>query len=155
MFELQVAASIDMQNRLSALATADTHDTSTHVMERGRVGSAAFIRAAASMGTMSLLQQDLCSALNAVTGAPPVAGQEMTLYIDASPELCLERIRDRNRDGEEGITLEYLQTIDDCYRTEIDIARGSMPVAVVRLEDHWTIGHTTAMALKAMEGAAH
>ncbi len=35
------------------------------------------------------------------------------IYLYCSPEKCLERVRQRNRKGEEGITLEYLKKLHD------------------------------------------
>jgi len=40
----------------------------------------------------------------------------LLLYLTASPETCLERIRRRNRPQEAGITLEYLQSIHEGYQ---------------------------------------
>jgi len=34
------------------------------------------------------------------------------IYLKAPPEICYQRIKKRNRQGEEHITLEYLQTLD-------------------------------------------
>jgi deoxyadenosine/deoxycytidine kinase len=38
-----------------------------------------------------------------------VYGLDGMIYIETDPEICLERITKRSRQGEEGITLEYLQ----------------------------------------------
>ena len=38
------------------------------------------------------------------------------LYLNARPETCFERIKERNRPQEAGITLEYLQTIHNGYQ---------------------------------------
>ncbi len=40
---------------------------------------------------------------------------QLTLYLDATPETCLERINMRNRTSENGIPLEYLKGIDSLY----------------------------------------
>ena len=42
------------------------------------------------------------------------------VYVDTQPELCSERINIRNRDGEEGIPIEYLQSLDKFQRQWID-----------------------------------
>jgi deoxyadenosine/deoxycytidine kinase len=39
----------------------------------------------------------------------------MIIYLDLSPEQCLQRINARNREGESVITLEYLQRIHEMY----------------------------------------
>jgi deoxyadenosine/deoxycytidine kinase len=33
------------------------------------------------------------------------------IYLKCSPELCLERIKKRNRKGEEGITIDYIKKV--------------------------------------------
>jgi len=45
------------------------------------------------------------------------------LYLDACPEVCLERIRLRNRPQEQGITLDYLRSIDAGYKQLLDDAQ--------------------------------
>lgn len=40
---------------------------------------------------------------------------DLTIIIDESPELCLQRIRERGREMERGITLEYLQNLRAAY----------------------------------------
>lgn len=40
-------------------------------------------------------------------------------YIDVTPETSLYRIHERNRPCERGITLEYLQGLDDAYKTTL------------------------------------
>lgn len=50
------------------------------------------------------------------------------LYLNARPESCLERIRERGRPQEKDITLEYLQTIHNGYQDLIaDSKSGAYP----------------------------
>jgi deoxyadenosine/deoxycytidine kinase len=37
------------------------------------------------------------------------------IYLRAEPEICFERLRKRNRAGEEGVSLEYMQQIHDWH----------------------------------------
>ena len=39
------------------------------------------------------------------------------IFLEASPELCFQRVQQRQRDGEEKITLEYLQALHKLYGT--------------------------------------
>ena len=41
---------------------------------------------------------------------------DAVLYLDVTPEVCLERVGKRSRDGEGGIGLEYLQECDKYYK---------------------------------------
>jgi deoxyadenosine/deoxycytidine kinase len=41
---------------------------------------------------------------------------DAVLHLDVSPEICLERVGKRAREGEAGIPLEYLQRCDKYYR---------------------------------------
>lgn len=42
------------------------------------------------------------------------------IYLKASPEVCLERIKQRNREGEENITIDYLRRLDECHDKWLD-----------------------------------
>lgn len=48
------------------------------------------------------------------------------VYVDTQPTTCSERINIRNRDGEEGIPIEYLQSLDKFQRQWIDTT--SVPI---------------------------
>ena len=41
----------------------------------------------------------------------------VNFYLQTEPDICLERIRKRNRKGEEGITIEYLRKCDSYHKT--------------------------------------
>lgn len=43
------------------------------------------------------------------------------VFVDVSPEKCLERIHKRRRDCESSIDLEYLKSLDSCYRDMIKV----------------------------------
>jgi deoxyadenosine/deoxycytidine kinase len=45
------------------------------------------------------------------------------IYLSARPETCLERIKERGRPQEAGITLEYLQTIHEGYLRRLEEAK--------------------------------
>lgn len=68
------------------------------------------------------------------------------LYLNARPETCLERIHKRNRPQEQGITLEYLQTIHEGYQRLVnDADSGAYPWshATRKLVVPWDPGTTT------------
>ena len=45
---------------------------------------------------------------------------DVTVYLRADPQICLERITGRARQAEEAIDLAYLQSIDDGYGRWLD-----------------------------------
>lgn len=49
------------------------------------------------------------------------------IYLKASPELCLQRIKKRNRSGEENITIEYLRCIDKAHDNFLIEKKGLTP----------------------------
>ena len=54
------------------------------------------------------------------------------IFIDADPDTCLGRIRGRERDGEAGISLEYLKQLRAQYGVWLeDMRRRGIPVTVV------------------------
>ena len=57
---------------------------------------------------------------------------DMIVFLRATPELCLERVKQRNRAGEESMTLEYLQTLERKYEAYLDHCRAQgIPVRVI------------------------
>lgn len=54
------------------------------------------------------------------------------IYVYATPEKCLERVHKRNREGETGVTLEYLKLLDEGYQKWLDTCRkDDIPVHVI------------------------
>jgi deoxyadenosine/deoxycytidine kinase len=58
----------------------------------------------------------------------------MIVYLRASPEFLLERVRRRGRDYERRITLDYLARLGEGYESWIDRIRASVPVLTVPVE---------------------
>lgn len=58
------------------------------------------------------------------------------IFVDASPEKCLERIRRRDRLGESDIPLEYIQALRSFYVKWLDgLCNKGIPIEVVNSED--------------------
>lgn len=55
------------------------------------------------------------------------------IYVDTEPDVCYDRIRTRNRDGEDGIPLNYLQSLHTFQNAMIDNA--NVPQCRVRSTD--------------------
>ena len=45
----------------------------------------------------------------------PWCGGARTIFLDVPPETCMQRIRQRNRDGEDRVTIEYLEQLRDAH----------------------------------------
>lgn len=84
-------------------------------LDRSLFGDRVFIRTMVKLGHVTPIQmkiyeravQNMCLVL-----FPPTT----LVYLSASPEVCLQRIRQRNRPQEVGITIEYLQMIHEGYQ---------------------------------------
>lgn len=68
------------------------------------------------------------------------------VYLKASPAICLERIKQRGRPFEQGITLEYLQEIEKGY-DELIKTLGPVPVIVIS----WDKFHEESAVIEAIE----
>jgi len=85
------------------------------ILDRSLWGDVVFARALFAAGKIHKKEWEIYqSALRnmALVLFPPT----VLLYLNARPETCLERIRERARPQEAGITLEYLQTIHAGYQ---------------------------------------
>lgn len=58
------------------------------------------------------------------------------IYLHLSPETSLARVRQRNRDVESGITIEYLQALYAVYQDFIDDISHTIPVIRVSWEEY-------------------
>ena len=84
-------------------------------LDRSLLGDLVFCRALCEAGMIHKKEWQIY--LSAVRNMslvlfPPT----ILIYLSARPETCLERIHQRNRPQEKGITLEYLQTIHNGYQ---------------------------------------
>jgi hypothetical protein len=92
------------------------------ILDRSLWGDLVFARALTEAGKMHQKEWDIyITAVRnmALVLFPPT----VLLYLSARPETCLERIKQRNRPQEAGITLEYLQTIHNGYQRLIAEAK--------------------------------
>lgn len=55
----------------------------------------------------------------------------LLVYLRTSPEMAMERIQERNRSEEKGVTLESLQKIHDKYEYWIGNGGSGYPVIVI------------------------
>tara|TARA_B110000091_G_C13724806_1_gene436403 strand:- start:321 stop:962 length:642 start_codon:yes stop_codon:yes gene_type:complete len=147
-FHLQVAASIDTYVRLDKISNMTALPDVQCFMERGRTGLDTFLQVAKEQKMVSTLEYDLCRALKTTKEKATPQYPKMIVYLDVDPALCLQRVRTRDRNGEEGITLEYLECIDRWYRTILFNTPHSCVVAKVTVQKE-SSAHDVATAVVA------
>jgi deoxyadenosine/deoxycytidine kinase len=67
----------------------------------------------------------------AIAFLPP---PDVIIYLRASPQFLLDRIRSRGRDFEQGITLEYLAGLHEAYEDWVERASASLPFLIIDAE---------------------
>lgn len=55
------------------------------------------------------------------------------VFLDSTPELCYERIKKRKRDGEENVTLEFLQILDEEIKKSCLIFEKTLGCKIIRV----------------------
>lgn len=111
-----------LQTKIDALRTClmNAHDDTPVIMERGFVGDAkVFLRYNLEKGTVSDFQYSVYQNLMDTLVAALRCKFGGVVYLTASPETCYERVKKRNREGEEGIELEFLRTLNAYYEDVI------------------------------------
>ncbi len=68
------------------------------------------------------------------TMIPFLPTPELIIYLRASPEFLLERIRARGRDFEQGITLDYLRGLHVAYEDWVERASSSLTFLTIEAE---------------------
>lgn len=61
---------------------------------------------------------------------------DLIIYLKAAPEFLLERIRQRGRGFEQGISLEYLRGLEQAYEDWVDRASVSLPFLTIEAESY-------------------
>ena len=61
------------------------------------------------------------------------------IYLEVTPENSMERIRERNRGCETGITVEYLRRLYDGYEEFLEQISRLIPVLRVRWDEYWEV----------------
>jgi deoxyadenosine/deoxycytidine kinase len=97
-----------------AKATPDTLSAPLVVMERGPWSSLEVFLAAQHLP--KALEQLVCGVAFYMNHSLSNTWPSAIVYLDVPPEECLRRIQQRQRPGEEGVTLEYLQSLEQQYK---------------------------------------
>jgi len=73
---------------------------------------------------------------------------DVLVYLEASPATCLDRIHERNRSAEAGITLEYLASLEANYKDLLRDLGRRMPVIIVPWEEYGDVQRTADVILE-------
>ena len=112
------------------------HSGSGAVQDRSLEEDLVFVRALTRAGVMSESQKATYEE-NLAQWHKILHRPHVYVYLKASPERCLERIKSRNRPFEKGITLEYLENLQREYELLIQELRPT-PVIVVPWDEFRT-----------------
>lgn len=123
------------------------------VQDRSLEEDLVFVRALNAAGLISDSQKGIyiCNLAlwQTVIGRPHVY-----VYLKASPARCLERIRQRDREFERGITLEYLEGIEREYDKLIKTL-GPVPVIVVPWDEYLSEDDVIALIERELSEFTH
>ena len=59
---------------------------------------------------------------------------DLCLWLRVRPEICLERLKERARGCEVGVTLDYLKLLEDAYCDAMDTMKKKCPVVEINGE---------------------
>lgn len=138
---------IDLLNRRFSQQLQLVWNGKGGIMDRSIYEDSVFCRLLVKSGFMEQRLFDLYSSL-AFNMHKFMKRPSMIVYLDVSPQVSLERIRARGRPEEQGITLEYLTNLYECYQQFIIDISKTIPVVKVPWN---TFGETRETARKIVE----
>lgn len=65
---------------------------------------------------------------------------DAVIYLDATPDACMKRIRSRGRDAENNIAENYIQYLHNCYQTHLPEIARHFKIPVIRID--WNEFHS-------------
>jgi deoxyguanosine kinase len=107
---------LTMKSRVNDHLREQAHQDPNRIMERSVYsGHYCFAKNGAAQGFLSPLEWQLYSQWVDFLVKKQCKTPRGFVYLKAEPEVCLGRIHKRNRPGEEGIPLEYMQQINTLH----------------------------------------
>jgi len=102
----------------------DFHTAPKVVMERGPWSSLeVFLKAQHLPHHLERLVYDVADCMWPMLG---MAQPDAIIYLDCPPDTCLQRIKQRQHEGEKSVKLEYLQLLDDHYKKALQTFAGQV-----------------------------
>lgn len=109
---------------------------STVVSERSILSPAAFIKAQKQVGNLSAFVADyLEKELGKVHQDSADCFPDYIIFLDASPELCSQRIDQRSRSEEQGVSMTYLHAVDKCLK-EYFLRKSQPETVVIKIDEN-------------------
>ena len=149
------ALQIQLLHERLAMQKHAAYSPSGAILDRSREEDWAFVQMLVAEGSIepnhARVYENLCDELDKDLRAPDVI-----VFLRATPETCLERIRERNRGIESGVTIEYLQQLDAQYDRLIErlLDRGVNIITIdwTQFQDVETTATRIARALRTFKG---
>jgi len=129
--------------RLETAYAAATPGAMAAVVERSLYSERyCFVQSMAEGGLLSPGEfAILDNTFNMLTGrADPALHIDLIVYIESEPEVLMRRVQGRAREGEQGLTREYLQEVHDRHQAWLDQGAFPLPAPVVRLNGNLELG---------------
>lgn len=119
-----------MKVLLSHIKRSDSQSQEIYIFERSPFTCVyIFGKLLLQDGLLEDKEQSLCEDYYHYSGWIP----DLLIYLEGSPDKCLERIKIRNRDGEDGISLDYLQKLHLTYK-EVLSCDSKVPFPIIRID---------------------
>ncbi len=80
-----------------------------------------FIPLLSSSGYLTQLQKDILDYSISIHSKDSINVPDLIVFLDVEPDVALERIRQRDREAERGVTLQYLKEIRHRYSDWLDL----------------------------------
>lgn len=127
------------------------HDGTVCVIDRSLWGNSVFASLQVEKGNISLQEWNVYLRVMK-TKAPCMA--DYIVYLDCNPEISLERLKSRGRQSESTVPLDYLQTLERYYTSEmlLHLNNGSANIVPVQWN---SFGEVKTVLDSIMEGRTY
>ena len=142
-FALQVSLLTQRHTQLQQI-NWDPHEI--HVEDRFMDEDHVFATTLLKQGNMTQIEYDIYQNM-VETYEKHVKRPDLIVFLDVSPEISLQRIRDRGRPMEQSIPVEYLKTLHREYQTFIKWISKRIPVVKITWEEYKETEHVAKLIM--------